>query len=109
MVKRSPQPLLPEYDKVCVGRRFKTLRKTRGMTLTEWSNAIGLRCSPQKICNYEQGEDQVPVQYAARACILTGASFDYIYRGILSGLSNDLVKRITAAENDPSPERRHHR
>lgn len=100
MAQPEPQPLLPEYDKIYVGLRFKALRKTRGMTLSAWAEAIGLNCSPQKICNYEQGEDQVPIQYAARACVLTGANFDYIYRGMLTNLPTRLAKEISAAGKD---------
>ena len=98
MAKASPQQLLPEYDKVYVGRRFKTLRKLRGMTLTQWAEAIGDKCSPQKLCNYENGEDQVPIPYAARACILTGVDFDYIYRGMFSGMDGQLRRKIKALE-----------
>lgn len=100
MAKRTPQPVLPEYDKVYVGLRFKALRKTQGATLTQWADAIGLKCSPQKLCNYEQGEDQVPVPYAAQACILTGASFDYIYRGMVKGLPRKLRAAISVAQHE---------
>lgn len=98
MAKLTPQPVLPEYDKVYVGLRFRVLRNTLGLTLTEWSDAIGLKCTPQKICNYEIGDDQVPIQFAARACALTGAHFDYIYRGIHSGLPAKLKRQIIAIE-----------
>lgn len=106
MGKLKPPPVLPDYDKVHVGRRFEALRAARGMTPTEWALAIGDKCSPQKIWNYERGHDQVPLQYAARACILTGASFDYIYRGSLAGLSNKLVAQLTHARVLQSGKRR---
>ncbi len=101
MAKASPQPVLPEYDKVHVGRRFELLRKLYGMTQTEWAAAIGGRCSPQKIWNYERGQDQLPVPYAARACVLTGASFDYLYRGMSAGMPSKLRRQIIQFQEQP--------
>lgn len=111
MAKASPPPAVPEYDKINVGRRFRKLRIVRGMTPTEWSVAIGDKCTPQKICNYEAGDDQVPLQFAARACILTGASFDYIYRGMVEHLDRELLIKLlevddTATNGAPKSKRR---
>lgn len=98
MPDADPQHALPEYDKMYVGRRFEILRKVRGATPAEWSRAIGYNCTPQKIWNYERGQDQVPVPYAARVCILTGASFDYLYRGMYTGVSKSLRRKIEVVE-----------
>ncbi len=103
MKTRKPLPVVPEYDKTHVGRRFLALRLTRGMTQVEWANAIGEKCTPQKIWNYEKGQDQVPINYAARACILTGANFDFIYRGMVGGLSTQLLRQLRAIEVPQPP------
>lgn len=98
MKKPQPLPVLPPYDKTHVGRRFAMLRAARRMNPTQWAAAIGEKCTPQKIWNYERGEDQVPIHYAARACILTGANFDYIYRGLQKDLPASLRKKLQIAE-----------
>lgn len=103
MAKGTPQQVAPEYDKTNVGRRFRVLRLVRKMTPTQWAEAIELNCTPQKICNYESGDDQVPLQYAARACVLTGASFDYIYRGIVEHLPRELLIEIIKVDSKPTP------
>lgn len=76
------------------------------MTPTEWSIAIGEKCTPQKICNYEIGDDQVPLQFAARACILTGASFDYIYRGMVEHLDRALLIKLLEVDAASTPQAR---
>lgn len=104
MGPRTPH-MPPAYDKLYVGQRVKLLRKIYGMTLVDWATAIGDKCSPQKICNYEQGEDQLPLHFAAKICIITGVDFDYIYRGMLSGVPKTLVRKIRYFEADRQRER----
>src|SRR4051812_42473633 len=106
MAKRAPPPAVPEYDKTHVGRRFRLLRLIRGFAPTAWAAEIGEKCTPQKICNYENGDDQVPLVYAARACVLTGANFDYIYRGIVTHLPKELLIRLIEAGQPPMPPER---
>lgn len=106
MAKPSTQQEVPQYIPALVGRRFRMLRLSRGMTVTQWSEAIGEKCTPQKICNYEIGDCMLPIQYAGRACVLTGASFDYIYRGMVQHLPRELLVRIMQAEGKPPPSTR---
>lgn len=91
----KPSTSLPEYDKRRVGERLTTLRQAREWQQKTFAEMLGAGMTPQKLNNYERGRDLLPVHYAARVCALTGANFDYIYRGLLGGLPGDLAAKLT--------------
>jgi transcriptional regulator with XRE-family HTH domain len=104
-VARRPQ--LPEYDKSLVGQRISLLRQAKGWQQKTLADLIGEGLTPQKLNNYEKGRDLIPVHFAARLAVLTGAGFDYIYRGMLGNMPGDLAEKIAKLQQPPAiPARR---
>jgi len=101
------RPALPEYDKRLVGERITLLRHTKNWQQKTLAEMIGEGLTPQKLNNYEKGRDLIPVHFAARLAILTGAGFDYIYRGMMSNMPADLAEKVAKLQqNPPSSARR---
>jgi transcriptional regulator with XRE-family HTH domain len=101
------RPILPEYDKRLVGERILLLRQAKSWQQKTLAEMIGEGLTPQKLNNYEKGRDLIPVHFAARLAILTGAGFDYIYRGMMSNMPGDLAEKIAKIGQTPqSPARR---
>jgi transcriptional regulator with XRE-family HTH domain len=96
---------LPEHDKRFVGERITLLRRSKGWQQNTLAEMIGDGMTPQKLNNYEKGRDLIPVHYASRLAALTGAGFDYIYRGMLAHLPAELAEKISKMQR-PSPARR---
>lgn len=95
--------VLPPYDKSEVGKRIVLLRAAKqNMAQKALAEAIGI--TPQKLSNYESGRDLIPVHYAAQLCTVTGANFDYLYRGLMGDLPANLAGALLDAAK-PMPER----
>src|SRR6187549_2023484 len=88
------RPNLPEYDKRLVGERISRLRQAKGWQQKSLAEMIGEGLTPQKLNNYERGRDLIPVHFAARLAVLTGAGFDYIYRGMLANMPGELAEKV---------------
>ena len=91
MARRSN---LPEYDKSLVGERISLLRQAKSWQQKTLAEMIGEGLTPQKLNNYEKGRDLIPVHFAARLAILTGAGFDFIYRGMMSNMPGELGEKV---------------
>lgn len=90
-------PPLPEYDKANVGKRIVLLRAAKdGMEQTQLASGMGI--TPQKLNNYEKGRDLIPVHEAVKLCAVTGANFDYLYRGLMDRLPPTLLDALLQAE-----------
>ncbi len=101
------RPNLPEYDKRIVGQRISLLRQAKSWQQKTLAEMIGEGLTPQKLNNYEKGRDLIPVHFAARLAVLTGAGFDFIYRGMMSNMPSDLAEKIAKLQQTPtSPARR---
>lgn len=85
-------PELPEWDKSRVGERLVLLRQAKGLQQKQLAAMTGI--SPQQLNNYEKGRDLIPVPYAVRFCVVTGANFDYVYRGIMGTLPPELLQAL---------------
>jgi transcriptional regulator with XRE-family HTH domain len=92
------RPTIPEYDKRLVGERITLLRRARSWQQNTLAEMIGEGMTPQKLNNYEKGRDLIPVHYAARLAQLTGAGFDYLYRGMMGNMPGELAEKITKAQ-----------
>jgi transcriptional regulator with XRE-family HTH domain len=92
------RPTIPEYDKRLVGERITLLRRARSWQQNTPAEMIGEGMTPQKLNNYEKGRDLIPVHYAARLAQLTGAGFDYLYRGMMGNMPGELAEKITKAQ-----------
>jgi transcriptional regulator with XRE-family HTH domain len=88
------RPKLPEYDKRLVGERIRLIRQARNWQQKTLVEMIGEGLTPQKLNNYEKGRDLIPVHFASRLAVLTGAGFDYIYRGLLGNVPDELAEKI---------------
>lgn len=101
------RPNLPEYDKRLVGARIILLRQVKSWQQNTLAEMIGEGLTPQKLNNYEKGRDLIPVHFAARLAVLTGAGFDYIYRGMLGAVPGELAEKIAKLQHSPqSPAKR---
>src|SRR6187455_3060391 len=100
MARRSN---LPEYDKRLVGERISLLRQAKSWQQKTLAEMIGEGLTPQKLNNYEKGRDLIPVHFAARLAILTGAGFDFIYRGMMGNMPGELAEKITKARQPSVP------
>jgi len=103
MVAMARRPTIPEYDKRLVGERITLLRRARSWQQNTLAEMIGEGMTPQKLNNYEKGRDLIPVHYAARLAALTGAGFDYIYRGMMGNMPGELAEKITKARQPSAP------
>jgi transcriptional regulator with XRE-family HTH domain len=95
---------LPEYDKVRVGERIALVRLAKN-DMQQKLLAEAIEITPQKLSNYESGRDLIPVPTAVRLCIVTGIDFEYLYRGNMGNLPDDLRKRLIEAGNRPTKRR----
>jgi transcriptional regulator with XRE-family HTH domain len=95
------RPTLPDYDKRLVGKRITLLRHAKSWQQKTLAEMIGEGLTPQKLNNYEKGRDLIPVHFAARLAILTGAGFDYIYRGMMSNMPGELAETVAKLQQTP--------
>jgi transcriptional regulator with XRE-family HTH domain len=95
------RPTLPEYDKRLVGARISLLRQAKGWQQKTLAEMVGEGLTPQKLNNYERGRDLIPVHFAARLAVLTGAGFDYIYRGMLANMPGELAEKVAKLQHSP--------
>jgi len=95
VIAMARRPNLPEYDKRLVGERISLLRQAKSWQQKTLAEMIGEGLTPQKLNNYEKGRDLIPVHFAARLAVLTGAGFDYIYRGMMSNMPGELAERVS--------------
>lgn len=89
---------LKELDQHAVGRRITVLRGAKNIKQATLARMIGGGMTPQKLNNYEKGRNLIPPHEVGRLCAVTGANFDYIYRGQLAALPSDLIEGIAKAE-----------
>lgn len=88
---------LPAWDKIEVGKRITLLRAALdGMEQNVLASAIGI--TPQKLNNYEKGRNLIPVHETVRLCSVTGANFEYVYRGDMAHLGLNLRSALIGAD-----------
>src|SRR5690348_13995240 len=103
VIAMARRPHIPEYDKRLVGERISLLRQAKGWQQKALAEMIGEGLTPQKLNNYERGRDLIPVYFAARLATLTGAGFDYIYRGMLGNMPSELAERVAKLQQAQRP------
>lgn len=82
-----------ELSPKSVGVRLSLLREAYGF---KKQNAFAplVGASPGAYNHWETGKQIIPVEYAVKVCILTGATLDYIYLGKTSGLPLGLANEL---------------
>ena len=79
-----------------VTERLEKLRGALGLNKKQFAESVGM--TPQNWGNVMKGRSMLPVPVAIRACLLTGADLDYIYRGDATGLAPRPESRPFAAQ-----------
>lgn len=102
------QGTLSELDKARVGWRLRVIREAKGWQQNHFAEMI--KEDPTKLANYESGRHLLPTLIGDRVCALSGADFDYLYRGIGRNIDPKFMRELTAAESrlakqDESPKR----
>lgn len=92
-------PAMAEGDAKDIGRRLRAIRTALGLKQNVMAARIGeADGGPQKWNNWEHGRDRIPVPSAIKVCIASGATLDYIYRGLMGGLPSDLAQRLDSTD-----------
>lgn len=72
-----------------IGRRLTAIRVAESsMSQKEWAEKHGF--SPTQYNNWEKGVRRITVDEAERLCDLYGLKLDFIYRGNVSGLPENI-------------------
>mgnify|MGYP003153201518 CR=1 FL=1 len=81
---------MKDLDLLSIGARIRSLRTTPSvaLTVTELAERIGV--SQPMIYACEKGRRTLPVYAAIHLCDMTGATLDYIYRGVPDALPKSL-------------------
>lgn len=84
MTDLSAQPPFAE-----IGKRLAALRQAESnLNQKEWADRHGF--SPTQYNNWEKGVRRITVDEAERLCDLYGLKLDFIYRGNLSGVPENI-------------------
>lgn len=76
----------PHYE---IGRRLTALRNAESnLNQKEWAEKHGF--SPTQYNNWEKGTRRITVDEAEKLCNTYGLSLDFIYRGRLSGVPENI-------------------
>src|SRR3954471_399077 len=100
-VAMARRPNLPDYANGLVAEGISALRQAKSWQQKTLAEMIGEGLTPQKLNNYEKGRDLIPVHFAARLAILTGAGFDFIYRGMMSNMPGELAEKVAKLQHAP--------
>ena len=80
-----------------IGRRLKATREVLGYcTATEFRELLGIE-SKAAWSYWETGEREIPTEIAIKICDKWDITLDWIYRGKLAGLRQDLQYQLAAA------------
>ncbi|WP_247460183.1 helix-turn-helix transcriptional regulator [Bradyrhizobium sp. 153] len=87
-------------DLKAIAERLILIRESvhGGMTQAAFGRLVGIE--PQAVNNYEKLLRRISVDQAVKICAATGASLDYIYRGITAGLPAELATNIQKKQRE---------
>jgi transcriptional regulator with XRE-family HTH domain len=90
-----------------VGRRLRAAIKVLGISQTEIGKDLG--ASPSKIGNWIRGDHYPSEWFIKEFCDRYGITFEWIYRGIVTGMAKPLADALwsmerSASAQDPAPE-----
>ena len=78
-----------------IGKRLEQLREVLGISQAELCRQI--RCQPNRWNQYKSGERRITLPIAIRLADSYGASLDWIYRGEIRSLTQDLFAKLQRA------------
>lgn len=95
MALRPPSPTSTE----AIAERLRLTREASGMRQAAFCRLIGV--SPQAWNNYETGARRISLDQAIRLCSVTGATLDWIYRGLSASLPLAMAAKIIELQEQP--------
>jgi transcriptional regulator with XRE-family HTH domain len=96
VLEYNPGMLNPEEHRSAIGRRIRWTREALGLKQVEFARRCGI--SPQALNNYEKGLQPPVWEQAVKICKGSGASMEWIYRGIRFGLPAELTNAFAQFE-----------
>jgi transcriptional regulator with XRE-family HTH domain len=75
-----------------IASRLKALREASGLKQAAWCRLIGIDTNAWN--NYERGIRRISLDQALLVCTTTGATLEYIYRGMGGGLPMELAIKL---------------
>lgn len=94
MEPMAPRPVNP-LSREEIARRLDRLRRALNYPSdAAFARAMGM--TAQQYNNIKQLERGLTPENAGQIAARTGATFDYLYRGLMGGLPHDLHDRLTA-------------
>lgn len=94
----------PPTSNDSIAERLRLTREASGLKQAAFCRQVGI--SPQAWNNYETGARRISLDQALRVCAVTGATLDWIYRGISSSLPLALASRILTLQDEQHGKRR---
>jgi transcriptional regulator with XRE-family HTH domain len=91
LIPMSTQNVDPRSQSA-VAARITALRQARGLIKAAFARSCGM--TPQQLNNYETGGQMISTAQANKIASSHGVSYDYIYRGLLKDLPDDLREII---------------
>ncbi|WP_291295842.1 helix-turn-helix domain-containing protein [Elioraea sp.] len=88
----------PAYNKA-VGRRLRALRTFYGKSVEFLAEYLGV--SDKTVYGYESGQNLIGGEEAGKLAELYEVSLDYIYRGIVANLPDDLILHDQRVQSPP--------
>lgn len=92
------------YSIAAISRRLALTRLAIGLKKAAMARRMGV--SPQAWNNWEEGHERISIEMSHKLCAALGLTFDWIYRGDMSGLQHDLATRIHAESDEKKPVRK---
>lgn len=87
------QPVDEKAQYKQIGRRLAAIRKGNSpLNQKDWAARHNFNMAQYN--NWETGVRRIPVDEAERLCALYGLTLDFIYRGNLSGISENIIKSL---------------
>lgn len=87
-----------ELDNRAIGRRLKAARRARGLKQNAVATMMGI--DPPRLQNWEAGRATMPPEFVLKFWQITGATFDYVYRGDLGSLPAALLDALKGRTAD---------
>ena len=76
-----------------IAQRLRWTRRALGYSQALMADLVGL-AGANGWNNYEKAVNRIPVDTAAKVCIVAGCDMDWIYRGELSGIDERLLTKL---------------
>lgn len=83
-----------------IGERLRRIRDAKKMNQATFCRLV--KIEQQAWNNYERGARRISLDQALKVCQFTGATLDYIYRGIEASLPYELAVALQSVEQAPA-------